>query len=254
MAVKVGFSLWHIEPPEGLPENTMILGVDVYHCGERTGKSWLGLVGSTDRFFSKYNCQAVEQHTGEEICNCLKEPIKDLINAYRAQNDDRLPQYIVYYRDSVGESRYHEIVSAEINAILATIEENFPDYTPRITAVIINKNIKNKFHSGGNNPPCGTLVNQNVTMPDYFNFFLNSHTARFGTIRPTHYDVIYDTSLLGAEIIEKLTFHLCFGFFNVTSPCKIPTPIKLAHRLAFLTGKSIGSQPSTKIMDKQFYL
>ena len=54
--------------------------------------------------------------------------------------------------------------------------------------------------NGGNgngklsNPPSGTIVDDVVTLPERYDFFLISQSVRQGTVNPTSYNVIEDNS------------------------------------------------------------
>jgi len=43
------------------------------------------------------------------------------------------------------------------------------------------------------NPPSGTVVDDVVTLPERYDFFLVSQSVRQGTVNPTSYNVIKDT-------------------------------------------------------------
>ena len=89
----------------------------------------------------------------------------------------------------------------------------------KFTYVIVSKKINTRFFkmdSVPTNPPSGTIVDDVVTLPERYDFFLVSQSVRQGTVNPTSYNVIKDTSglkpnhiqvkkigwfLLGADII-----------------------------------------------------
>lgn len=56
------------------------------------------------------------------------------------------------------------------------------------------------------NPPSGTVVDDVVTLPERYDFFLVSQSVRQGTVNPTSYNVIIDGSGLKPEHIQKLTY------------------------------------------------
>ena len=56
------------------------------------------------------------------------------------------------------------------------------------------------------NPPSGTVVDDVVTLPERYDFFLVSQSVRQGTVNPTSYNVIIDGSGLQPEHIQKLTY------------------------------------------------
>ena len=64
------------------------------------------------------------------------------------------------------------------------------------------------------NPPPGTLVDTVVTRPEWFDFFLVSQSVRQGTVTPTHYNVMSDSTGLKADHFQRLTYKLCHLYYN----------------------------------------
>ena len=52
------------------------------------------------------------------------------------------------------------------------------------------------------NPPSGTVVDDVVTLPERYDFFLVSQSVRQGTVNPTSYNVIKDTSGLKPDHLQ----------------------------------------------------
>ena len=58
------------------------------------------------------------------------------------------------------------------------------------------------------NPPSGTVVDDVVTLPERYDFFLVSQSVRQGTVNPTSYNVIKDTSGLKPNHLQVM-LNLC---------------------------------------------
>ena len=72
-----------------------------------------------------------------------------------------------------------------------------------------------------------------------YDFFIVSQAVRSGSVSPTHYNVIYDSSGLKPDHIQRLTYKLCHVYYNwpvSTSPCD-PVPVR---RAAFQNGTAVG--------------
>jgi len=54
---------------------------------------------------------------------------------------------------------------------------------------------------------------------------------------PTRYTVVYDTVGESPDMIELLTYKLCYTYYNVSGSIKEPSAIRYAHRLAALIGE-----------------
>ena len=72
---------------------------------------------------------------------------------------------------------------------------------PKITIIIVAKRHHVRFFPGGTGPMeqdrsgnclAGTVVDQVVSHPTEFDWYLQSHGGLLGTSRPAHYNVLYD--------------------------------------------------------------
>ena len=81
--------------------------------------------------------------------------------------------------------------------------------------------------NGGNgngklsNPPSGTIVDDVVTLPERYDFFLISQSVRQGTVNPTSYNVIEDKSGLKPDQIQKLTYKLTHLYYNWSGTVRV---------------------------------
>ena len=93
-------------------------------------------------------------------------------------------------------------------------------YTPGIAYVLINRNISTRFFamagSGPENPPIGLIVDDTVTLPERFDYFLISRIIKEGTSSPTLYHVIFDTSQTTADDHQRLSYALTHLYYNWT--------------------------------------
>jgi len=47
-----------------------------------------------------------------------------------------------------------------------------------------------------------------------YDFFIVSQAVRFGCVAPTHYNVIFDSSGLKPDHMQRLTYKLCHMYYN----------------------------------------
>lgn len=47
-----------------------------------------------------------------------------------------------------------------------------------------------------------------------YDFFIVSQAVRCGSVSPTHYNVVYDTSGLKPDHMQRLTYKLCHMYYN----------------------------------------
>ena len=59
-----------------------------------------------------------------------------------------------------------------------------------------------------------------------------------GTVNPTSYNVVKDTSGLLPKHIQALTYKLTHLYYNWPGTVRVPAPCQYAHKLAFLVSTS----------------
>ena len=91
---------------------------------------------------------------------------------------------------SEGQVRY--VKETEISNI-RTVFKNLK-IEPKLAFIIVNKRINTRFYArkGADfgNPPAGTVIDNTVTLPERYDFFVIPQNVRQGTVNPTSYNVI----------------------------------------------------------------
>ena len=101
--------------------------------------------------------------------------------------------------------------------------------------VLVNGKPSEKFfdakpeHKSLRNIEMGTVISEQVVGNNY-DFFLNSQRGNFGTIVPTHYEVIYTNSKMEEGLLQQLIYHQCFGYANWTGSIKFPAVLQYAKK------------------------
>jgi len=62
----------------------------------------------------------------------------------------------------------------------------------------------------------GTVVDDVITLPEKYDFYMISTGCRQGTVSPTSYNVIEDTLGWDADKLQRLTFMLCHIYYNLS--------------------------------------
>ncbi|KAJ1526745.1 hypothetical protein ONE63_008324 [Megalurothrips usitatus] len=246
---KVGGAPWGVEIP--LP-GLMVVGFDVCHDTNNKNQSFGAMVASLDKPMSRY-FSAVTPHTnGEELSNNLALNIVKAVKKYAAHNGGP-PQRILIYRDGVGEGQIPFVHSTELEAIKAKLAQVCPE--TKMTFVIVTKRINTRvFTDRCQNPPPGTVIDDVVTDPEKYDFFLVSQSVREGTVSPTSFNVIHDGISLPPDRLQRLTYKMCHLYFNWSGTVRVPAPCQYAHKLAFLVGQSLHREPSSALEDLLYFL
>ncbi|OCU01987.1 piwi-like protein 1 [Xenopus laevis] len=254
MNCKMGGELWTVEIPL---KDLMIVGIDCYHdtlSGKRSiGAFVASLNQSMTRWFSRCVLQAQKQEIVDGLKVCMHGALKAWYDCHKV-----LPNRIIIYRDGVGDGQLKTLVEYEIPQFQDCIRSAAKEYSPKLTVIVVKKRVNARFfaHFGNRlqNPPPGTIVDVEITRPEWYDFFIVSQSVRVGTVSPTHYNVVYDNSALKPDYMQRLTYKLCHLYYNWPGVIRVPAPCQYAHKLAFLVGQSIHREPHLALSDRLYYL
>jgi len=251
---KLGGVPWEVKIPM---KGFMVVGYDTYHESQKKNASAGAWVASTNHSCSQYYSQAAI-HTGREEISMNMQTFMTLsLEAYKERNEGNYPNNIFVFRDGIGEGSIRHVHQHEIDSILAAIKEKCPE--TKLCFVIVTKNINTRImvQQGPNrfdNPPPGTVVDDIITRPERYDFYLVSQKTRIGTVTPTMYNIIYDKTHYKPMHLQLLSYKLAHMYFNLTSTVRVPAPSHYAHRLAFLVGQSLHQSHATRLANELFFL
>ncbi|XP_077164516.1 piwi-like protein 1 [Paroedura picta] len=254
MNCKMGGELWSVEIPL---TQLMIVGIDCYHDTTSGRRSIAGFVASLNRGITRWYSRCVVQDRGQELVDGLKVCLQAALRTWYNYNG-RMPARIIVYRDGVGDGQLKTLVNYEVPQFLECIKAIGKDYSPKLTVIVVKKRVNTRFFAqvGGRlqNPPPGTVIDLEVTRPEWYDFFIVSQAVRTGSVSPTHYNVIYDNSALKPDYMQRLTYKLCHMYYNWPGVIRVPAPCQYAHKLAFLVGQSIHREPHLSLAENLYYL
>ncbi|CAI9741520.1 piwi 1 isoform X1 [Octopus vulgaris] len=250
---KLGGVPWCVTVPI---KRFMIVGIDHYHDSAKKGHSVGGIVASMNNEMTKWYSRTTFQTAHEELSSKLHIVTQMLLKRYYEINNC-FPERIFIFRDGVGDGQLNVLLNYEVKQYTEAFK-NFPDANFRLTVVVVKKRINTRLFSKAGvqwiNPLPGTVVDSAIVRNEWYDFFIVSQSVRQGTVSPTHYNVIYDTSGLKPDHIQKLTYKMCHLYYNWPGTIRVPAPCQYAHKLAFLVGQSIHKEPAMVLRDKLFYL
>lgn len=173
-------------------------------------------------------------------------------------NNGELPSRIIIFRDGVGDGQLNMIRDFEIPQLKTAWQAENPEYIPQFTFIVVQKRINTRIMLNDGrefiNPNPGTVVDHTVTRKYLYDFFLVPQSVRQGTVTPTHYIVVEDTSGLRPDVIQQLAYKMCFMYYNWPGTVRVPACCQYAHKLAFLVGQHIKRATADTLADKLFYL
>lgn len=94
--------------------------------------------------------------------------------------------------------------------------------------VLVNKKINSRFYNMGKsnsqqphkflpevfNPDSGSVIIENMSNNDDYDFHLASQLVTQGTCTPTQFKVAFDKSNMPQEALIEFTFNQCFNYYN----------------------------------------
>ncbi|XP_064121148.1 protein argonaute-3-like isoform X1 [Macrobrachium nipponense] len=254
MNCKLGGELWALKiPMTGL----MVCGIDVYHDPSRRGASVVGFVASMNNTLTRWFSNTSFQHPGDEIVHGLKISLLEALRRYHGLHH-ALPRTIIVYRDGVSDGQLKLIEDHEVPQV-ATIFQNFDSYEPKLSYIVVQKKINTRIFAAMSarnldNPPPGSVVDHTITRRYWYDFLLVSQHVRQGTVSPTYYIVVRDTSNLKVDNMQKLSYKLTHLYYNWPGTVRVPAPCQYAHKLAYLIGQSVRKEPGPELADKLYFL
>ncbi|XP_054269475.1 piwi-like protein Ago3 isoform X2 [Macrosteles quadrilineatus] len=251
---KLGGSLWSVRIPFA---NAMICGMDSYHDTKSKNRSVAGFVASMNKEVTKWFSQVFIQSNNQELLNGIHEAMCQAILNYYERNN-RHPDTIIVFRDGVGDGQLRVCEELEIGSLKKAFSSISPDYNPSLCFIVCQKRINTRiFLPKGRdfeNPPPGSVVDNTITRRTLFDFFLVSQLVRQGTVTPTHYVVLHNSTHLDPDKIQKLTYKMCHLYYNWPGTIRVPAPCQYSHKLAYLVGTSLHKEPSRVLSDRLFFL
>jgi hypothetical protein len=211
-------------------KKTMIVGMDVTHPGPTSvpgTPSIAAVVASVDDTFVQFPASMRIQATKTEMIQELKEMMIERLLVYQKQSKC-LPDRVYVYRDGVSEGQFKSVIDEELPQILDSFKklntkEKSAPYQPKLTIIICGKRHHARFYPtdrpnadrNGNTKP-GTVLDKGITEVFGFDFYLQAHAGLQGTVRPTHYTVVYDENRLGADEVQQGTHHASYLYARAT--------------------------------------
>ncbi|CAG8511287.1 6723_t:CDS:2 [Paraglomus occultum] len=239
-----------MDPPRIKKVFTMFLGTAITHLSPGV-PSIAAVVGSVDEHAVQY----VERHrllhrllrkkskksrkTGrgnEEVNVDMIDMVYELLCEFKGARKS-FPQSLIMCRSGISESEFQSLaLETELPSIKAACHKVDPNYNPSITYIVACKVRKTRFYpkhrfdsdKTGNVKP-GLTVERDITHPQFFEFYIKSHSNPQGTSRPSRYCVLYDENRFGSDEIQDLLHKLCYNFQRSPGAVSIPAPIYYAQ-------------------------
>lgn len=223
----------------------------------------------------------------------LARATREALQAYHALNNT-YPARLVVYRDGVGWTNFERVKARELAQVEAACRAASPDPVKicilnvhkRVRRRFLARGKDGRFRNPRPGVTCpaspaefrgkaddardeshedndGRIETETDSADDNENdndkrslpqFFLVSHDAPVGTVKPTHYVVLHNETALARAALQELTFALCHLNQNWPGTTRVPAPVEYAHKTAFLCGQTRLQQVARGILNTNFFL
>ncbi|ORZ40713.1 Piwi domain-domain-containing protein [Catenaria anguillulae PL171] len=231
---------FHLKQSKFLTEPTMLIGADVTHPAPGTNQASIAaMVGSLDPNCLRYQTVVKMQPLRQEEIVDAGGMFRDLLKQYQAFNGQRLPKRVIVYRDGVSEGQFALVRDAEVQAMRNVLAELNSSST-KLTFVVVQKRHHTRFFASNprdvdrsGNIKAGLVIDNGVTNPTDFDFFLQSQAGLQGTSRPTRYVVLHDEMNWTPDDLQLFTYHQCYTYARCTRSVSVAPAAYYAHLACF---------------------
>lgn len=252
---KLGYTPWMIDVPlSGL----MTIGYDVAKSARDKSKAYGALVATMDlKVNATFYSTVAECSSHDVLANSLWPMMMKALRQYKKEHD-KLPNRILFYRDGVGEGSLKQVYEHEVKDIVEKLDQEYKrakmEKPPMFAYVVVTKSINTRVFARGRNPPPGTVVDDVVTLPERYDFYLVSQSVRQGTVAPTSYNVVYSNIRLTPDQMQLLTYKMTHLYYNWSGTTRVPAVCQYAKKLASLVASSLYQPPQNALEKKLYYL
>jgi aubergine-like protein len=220
----------------------MVIGIDIF--SKKSSSGVLGFCASTDKNFSRYASFPKILNSPSDLIAGLKSSTEESLSQFKSDNKV-FPSTIIIFRDGISDSQGKTVLLEEIPAFNSAFE-SFMQKTekfemPSLIYVLVNKRTNARFYMKNNgnitNPPLGTVVDSKVVDKNGFDFYVTPAKANQGSMTPTYFNVIFDSSGLPCDQIQMLAYRLCYAYYNWSGSIRVPAPCQYAKKLAYMYGE-----------------
>ncbi len=249
-----------------IPNDSIIVGIDVWHGTSGQDKSIAGIVITSDGSQTSQSFVAPSRRRNVEIIETLPQIVRAYLNEYIKVNK-RLPENIFILRDGVGFTQFPEVIRNEINRIYDDLSQHEGVKTasgknqPSLCVISVNKRVnlrlfdsESDMEGNINNPPPGTFLFGVGAKAKFENFYAIHHADPAHSVVPTHYTILYNNTSIKQDQLQKMLHQLTFMYFNWAGTIKVPAPVQNAHKLAYFSGQTGVKNVKENLKKTLYYL
>ncbi|GAV05337.1 hypothetical protein RvY_15486 [Ramazzottius varieornatus] len=172
-----------------------------------------------------------------EVEEAYTEAVNSIAERHtRFNNGASMNKIIVYRQIETDDDMF--LIYDKTNGELDYAKKAAKNLNAKLVYVVAVKRRSSRFFGASmGNPRPGTVIDQDVTLPNRFDFYIVSHAGRKGSVMPTYYFIVHDDLELPPNVLQQFTFQMCHMYYNWSGTIKVPAVCQYAFKQAVMCGE-----------------
>ena len=260
MVVKAQGELFEIKFCDKLSKGkSMIIGIESSRFKD---KIKYHLSASYNENLNKFYNDGKSANIKENHIDTLLFLLKNALDHFSKNNKNTLPETVIIYREGMyNDLSNDKFVKNEIIEIEKFFKGNYREnYKPKLTVFNVNKKTNLKFFEklekdSYKSVPIGTCIDDEVTTPDLFEFYLQCMEYEKGVSIPVQYLCLFNNNEdLTMTDFEEITFNQSYYRWNSSGPTRIPVALANAEEMNRYHSKYLTHDVLNSLKDSPYFI
>ena len=260
MVVKAQGELFEIKFCDKLSKGkSMIIGIESSRFKD---KIKYHLSASYNENLNKFYNDGKSANIKENHIDTLLFLLKNALDHFSKNNKNTLPETVIIYREGMyNDLSNDKFVKNEIIEIEKFFKGNYREnYKPKLTVFNVNKRTNLKFFEklekdSYKSVPIGTCIDDEVTTPDLFEFYLQCMEYEKCVSIPVQYLCIFNNNEdLTMTDFEEITFNQSYYRWNSSGPTRIPVALANAEEMNRYHSKYLTHDVLNSLKDSPYFI
>ena len=260
MVVKAQGELFEIKFCDKLSKGkSMIIGIESSRFKD---KIKYHLSASYNENLNKFYNDGKSANIKENHIDTLLFLLKNALDHFSKNNKNSLPETVIIYREGMyNDLSNDKFVKNEIIEIEKFFKGNYREnYKPKLTVFNVNKRTNLKFFEklekdSYKSVPIGTCIDDEVTTPELFEFYLQCMEYEKGVSIPVQYLCLFNNNEdLTMTDFEEITFNQSYYRWNSSGPTRIPVALANAEEMNRYHSKYLTHDVLNSLKDSPYFI
>ena len=260
MVVKAQGELFEIKFCDKLSKGkSMIIGIESSRFKD---KIKYHLSASYNENLNKFYNDGKSANIKENHIDTLLFLLKNALDHFSKNNKNTLPETVIIYREGMyNDLSNDKFVKNEIIEIEKFFKGNYREnYKPKLTVFNVNKRTNLKFFEklekdSYKSVPIGTCIDDEVTTPELFEFYLQCMEYEKGVSIPVQYLCLFNNNEdLTMTDFEEITFNQSYYRWNTSGPTRIPVALANAEEMNRYHSKYLTHDVLNSLKDSPYFI